>query len=279
MKCAIFLHEGKMKIMQAAVDGLSKIFGSNNVSVLKWFEFEKAINFDICCMFGVYSETFSEETYYRKEIINLCRNVFVIEKGFIKRDDYLSVGWDSNVGRGRYCNKGMQHDRWNLLGVDLKPLSRGTHVVVIGQIPHDTSCQHVSLKDWCHHTISEIKKNTDKKIIFRPHPLCNASKVPYVGPEVERVFLERDFERADVIVTFNSTTGCEALIEGVPVYAEDVGSMVYDIAHHDLRTIDNPYFPSEEERLQHYADLAYSQWNLAEIKKGLFWETLSRGLV
>jgi hypothetical protein len=74
-------------------------------------------------------------------------------------------------------------------------------------------------------------------------------------------------------VTFNSNSGVEALIDGVPAFCADVGSMIYKIGNRSLISIDVPNRPEREQWL---ADLAYCQWTLPEMESGEAWAHLSR---
>jgi hypothetical protein len=64
------------------------------------------------------------------------------------------------------------------------------------------------------------------------------------------------------------------MIAGVPFFAFDRGSVVFDLANHDLSRIENPAFPEEPLRMQKLFDIAYAQWNPDEIESGEFWKHL-----
>jgi len=75
------------------------------------------------------------------------------------------------------------------------------------------------------------------------------------------------------VVTFNSNSGVEALLQGVPVLAFDEGSMVWSLCNRSLSDIESPSLP---DRAQWLNDLSYAQWTLAEMKEGLAWKHLYR---
>jgi hypothetical protein len=73
-------------------------------------------------------------------------------------------------------------------------------------------------------------------------------------------------------VTFNSNSGVEAALAGVPVFAFDEGSMVWEIANKTFDAIDNPQRP---DRTQWLADLSYAQWTPREMREGKAWRHLN----
>ena len=235
----------------------------------------------VAAMFGVYSKKHHNLTLPRKKILELNKNVLVIERGFVKRNDgYQSIGWNGNVGFGEYCNQNMPPDRWKKLNVELLPQKKiGDSIVIMGQIPWDTAVQNIDYRRWVI-TIAEIlKKITDRPIIFRPHPLKKTAIPPIKGVETSHKSLQEDLNRARVCVLFNSTSGVEAIIDGTPVIAMDKGSMVWDLTKNKLspEAIETPYFPDDKKRQQWANDIAYAQWHFDEIERGDFWEHIKQG--
>ena len=78
-----------------------------------------------------------------------------------------------------------------------------------------------------------------------------------------------DISNSYAIITCTSNSGAEAVIQGVPVYSFDAGSIVYDLSFGDLSEIDNLSDYNEEARLQWAYDIAYAQWTLEEVSLGL----------
>jgi hypothetical protein len=104
-------------------------------------------------------------------------------------------------------------------------------------------------------------------VAFRDHPKGGnyQTHVPKLnGPLIEA------FEQAAIAVTFSSNTGVDALIAGVPVYAEDEGSMAYSVASH---RVGQTLFP---DRRQWAHNLAYCQWTQDEYRNGVAIEHLLR---
>jgi len=204
----------------------------------------------------------------------------VIERGYIHRDKYYSVGWSGLNGRANFCNENSPPDRWNKLNIKLSPWRDDNkellqkYILLCGQIPWDSSVQHSNHIEWCRHTYKILQEHTRRDIVFRPHgqkgqiTIKNAIYSNHSN-------IDDDLQNAWATVTFNSNCGVDSLIAGVPAYACDKGSMIWNVCNKDLLTINKPIKIS---RLQWVCDLAYTQWNLIELQTGEAWKHICRGL-
>lgn len=192
----------------------------------------------------------------------------VVERGFIHRDEYFMVGWNGLNGRADFCNQDSPRDRWDRLHVEAKPWRKdGLHIVLCGQVPWDASVQHTNHVEWCRSTAANLRKHSDRPIVFRPHPL-QPDAIDMSGLDVElssASSLLDDLRDAWAVVTFNSNAGVEATLAGIPAFAADRGAMGYPILNKDLTQIESPRMPAREQWMR---DLAYTQWTLGEIAKG-----------
>jgi hypothetical protein len=231
---------------------------------------------DVAVVFGVFKKAVALSRH-RGTIIDLHKTlkkpVVVIDSGYVKRDEYFAVGLNGLNGRANFKNAMSRPDRWASLGVNLTPWREdGGHVLICGQIPWDASVQDTDHIKWCRETVSGVRERTSRKIVFRPHPKC-AAKVDYgVNADVVSTApLADDLENAHCVVTFSSNTGVDAAIAGVPVFADDHGSMAWPVANKSFAWIDSPIRPTRE---QWAANLAYTQWTIDEMKEGKPWRHL-----
>lgn len=201
----------------------------------------------------------------------------VIERGFIQREHYFMVGWGGLNGRADFCNDTMPSDRRDQLGLNIEPWrSTGRHIVLCGQVPWDASVQHTDHNAWCRHTALDIRRFTDRPIIFRPHPLVPNGTIDMSGTDViftKNESLAEDLRNAWCVVTYNSNSAVESAILGIPVFAFDRGSMALPIANRALEHIESPMAPDRQAWLN---NLAYTQWTLHEMSLGLPWLHLSK---
>ena len=206
------------------------------------------------------------------------RKTVIIDSGYVRRGDdtasYYSVGINGLNGRANFRNDTMPGDRWEALGVDLKPWRHdGRHILVCGQVPWDAAVQHVDINAWCAEAVAQIKRQTNTPIIYRPHPKALGASPPIPGTAFSEAALQSDLVNCQAVITFNSNAAVDALIDGVPVFAFDRGSMAHPIANENWLDLTNPICPG---RSQWAADLAYCQWTQNEMENGRTWAHLFR---
>lgn len=204
-------------------------------------------------------------------------DVVVLETGYINRGDgeahHYAAGFNGLNGRADFRNKGMPSDRVEKLGVELKPYREGNSVVLCGQVPWDASVDGTDHLAWIEYTAERLRSFTKRPIIFRPHPKAAGAYRPLNGVYVSTGPITEDLKDAHAVVTYNSNAGVEALIDGLPVFASDRGSMCWEVANRSLVSIDVPNKPDRQQWLN---DLCYAQWNLDEFRSGEAWASLSR---
>ena len=231
------------------------------------FEFKPS---DVAVVFGVYKSKVPI-SYPRGKVIQRQRqnnrDVLVLETGYINRGDgenhHYAAGFNGLNGRADFKNKNMPGDRFFSLGIEVKPYREGKNIVLCGQVPWDASVDHTDHIQWLSDAFRLIRMNSGRPVIVRHHP--NVSRPA-------RTFLE-DISDAYAVVTFNSNSGVEALIEGVPVFAFDEGSMCWPVCNKSFGVLSSPARPDREQWLN---DLAYAQWTPDEMKEGLAWKHLFR---
>lgn len=203
--------------------------------------------------------------------------VIVIERGYVDRERYFSAGIGGINGRANFKNYDVKGDRWDDLGVDLRPWrTGGDYVLVVGQVPWDVTVQDSDHGEWCYQTVRSIKE-TERKVRFRPHPLATrkAPNFDYkVRCPISERSLEADLAGASHVVTWSSNVGVLALIEGIPTIAVDQSfTMTRGVSG---RSLEDLYPPPTPDRTKWAHRLAYSQWTLDEFRKGLAWRHLMR---
>ncbi len=246
-------------------------------------QFHLATNYDVndkpdlAVVFGVGKKAV-DKSADRAHIINEQRvrnkRWIVLETGYVHRDRYYAAGYEGLNGRANFYNAGMPGDRWAELGVELKPWrDDGEFVLLCGQVPWDASVQDHNHVKWLEH-MAEMITWLGLPAYFSPHPL---------GPHytVDGLTLREGENLAEKLlgarscVTFSSNSAVEAVIDGVPSVAFDIGSMAWDVTGHTLAEIAAPPRP---ERTQWAYNLAYTQWTLAEMQEGKCWQHLKSGL-
>lgn len=246
--------------------------------VKKLEEFEPGDG-DIGVIFGWYKYAY-KPTMAKKPIIDYYRSLgkrrlIIIESGFQLRGQYYQIGWDGFAGHADFVSDGVSPDRWNRMPIRSKPWRDRVpgNVLVIGQLPRDTQVQDVDHIKWCQETVRECRfLFGTKTVVFRPHPKCDGPGIYGIDKRfIEQGKLRESLHKAERVVIWNSTTGVDALLAGVPVVAMDEGAMAWPVASHALDH--RLKYPS---RRQWLASLGYSQWNRLEMRRGAPWLHLTQ---
>jgi hypothetical protein len=122
-------------------------------------------------------------------------------------------------------------------------------ITVFGQVPTDKAVRGNDMQLW-KQTVQAALPNSE----FREHPIMIPSKY---HNQMEP--LSRCFEETSLAVTYTSTIGAEAVINGIPTIACHAGSLAYPMATHNLS--DEPITPCREEWIH---NLSWRQWSIHE---------------
>lgn len=240
---------------------------------------------DVAVVFGVRKKAVAV-SQFRGEVIRQQqesgRQVVVLETGYINRGDgegnHFAAGFDHINGWADFRNADMPKDRWERLGVELKPWTfhRDGYVLLCGQVPWDAQVDSIDYLKWLEETVEQIRVRTDRRIVFRPHPKCPTAAYRKLGhvtvSEPGRPFAA-DLRNAYVTVAYNSNALVESVIAGVPAIALGSGSMAEDVTSRTLSDLEAPLTP---DRHAWAWSLAYSQWLPAEMRAGETWRHLFR---
>jgi len=271
MKVAVYLpkyNEGHQKILEAFAEGIP---GAKT----RWLEDFKPDS-DVAVVFGWYKYAFSP-TMEKQRIIDhylAKRKLIIIESAFMKRKDYYQIGWNGFAGGADFRNKGMPLDRWESMDIPVLPWQKIKDglIVVCGQLPRDTQVQDVDHLAWCKDTFQWYRKIFGDRVVFRPHPRNDTPGEYGIDPKYFDIRkLSVVLKESSMVVTWNSTTGVEAAVSGVPVVACNQGSMAWPVSKKFVS--DTPIYPDRKEWL---AGIGYAQWSPAEMRGGQPWRHLSR---
>ena len=202
----------------------------------------------------------------------------VLEVGGIQRGTTWKVGLNG-INRSAYPNS--QDDggtRAASLGLVCSPWrSNGDFILVCGQ--HDKSLQwqdQPTMSNWFLQTYDEIRKHTDRPIIFRPHPRC---RLPHIERGLKNVYRQEpvklggtyddfdiEFDNIWATISWSSNPGIHSIIRGVPSFVSN-SSLAYPVANDIdfLHDIENPLMP---DRTQWLNDYAHTEWTVEEIAQG-----------
>ncbi len=184
---------------------------------------------------------------------------------------------------GRHPNDYFQRrkhpsDRFYSMNVPVRfarrPEERGDSIMVPGMSDKAAEvCGLGGVGEWERGVIEEIRRHTDRPIIYRPKPGARRAPPPAI-PGTSYSFtnesVEEALRRTWCVVTHHSNVAVDALVNGVPAITTD-GGAASAVCSSDVSLVDDPPFPSEKERARFFADLAYTQWTPDEFANGVFW--------
>jgi hypothetical protein len=171
------------------------------------------------------------------------------------------------------------HDRVDALGLEVKPwrpLTPKGHILIAGSSAkyHEFYGLHDPTR-WSKKLIRGLRENgVTRHIIYRPKPSWRDA-VPISGSRFSALpeTIEEVLEGAHVLITHGSNACFEAILAGVPVL--NLGEAAAGpIAEGYLRNIEDPFVPTDVQRADWLARLAYSQFTMREFATGEAWRVI-----
>lgn len=202
------------------------------------------------------------------------KDYLVAELGYVgDRTKWTSLGFNGLNGRASFMNFGKNSTRWkkHFPSKLKKPRVDGKYFLIMGQMPADASVKNTDISKWAINTYLSLEAK-GINVLYRPHP--RIGKLPRRYRSIEYRIKIHTGDLADAlkdargVITYNSNSGVDAVLEGLPVTSCDQGSMVYNITSHDI------YRPRTYNRLQWANEIVWAQWLPEEIISGEAWEHL-----
>ncbi len=264
---------------------LKEKYNNYDVEYVKFKNF-KLIKSDFAIIWNVYCK-FKNDTMYRKLVKEFQKKnndkLIVVEMGFIKRENYLSFGFDDISNFGNYPNFPDDYLRLEKLNVKIKDLNYNKnsdkHILFCSQVPWDTQIQNLDYNKWLISTLKEIKKYSNRKIIFRKHPLHTPRpgfkyfdneflKKNNIYAEISTNNLKDDLKNCYCVVAYNSTVLVDSILEGIPIISGSNTSIIYDLSTKKISDIENLTRFTNLEIKKVLSNISYKQWSIEEFKKG-----------
>lgn len=179
---------------------------------------------------------------------------------------------------GAYFERSWPSNRFDHFGIPLQGWRQddesGAAILMAGMSAKSAGVQGFEPYEWERATIWRLRQVTDREIIYRPKPSWLEAR-PLQGTTFSPASepLDRALDRAWAVVTLTSNVAVDAVIAGIPFFAERGVASVRSMP--SLSMIERP--PRTERRLQLLADIAYCQWSVPEMKAGECWDYLKRG--
>lgn len=199
---------------------------------------------------------------------------------------YIDTGYFGNYSKGktyhRIVRNAMQHlgpiqdrpeDRFLRTSTTLvsfhtkKKRYRGSKILLCPPSEKAMRCGWgLDLDTWMQDTVGELRRHTDREIVIR-------EKRVRTERQLDDTIWEALADDIYCLVTYNSIAAVEALIMGKPVFALGPNA-AHHFARNDLRLIEDPIRPDDDEVRRFLCHLAYGQFTKAEMLNGTAWSIL-----
>lgn len=174
-------------------------------------------------------------------------------------------------------------DRLQKLQIELQPHRKGNTVIIAGDSPDFALWHHFNTKDdmdpltaRAFSLMEKIHKRTRKPIVYRPDPLWgHPLPIPNTRPSFVDQSLDNELQDAWALITYGSDMAIPAMIAGVPIFVLGDG-VARSLALNDSKRIDDPKYPSDEQRWSFLSNLAYGQFSQEEFENGIAWDILKQ---
>lgn len=192
-------------------------------------------------------------------------------------DGYHKVSVNNRHPTAYFQNRPHTRERFAQHGVQVVPWRQeGEHILVAGMSGKAASCEELQPHAWERETIERLRQLTRRRIIYRPKPNWAEAK-PIEGSIFDRETpLEVALQNCHAVVSHHSNVAVDALLAGIPCICP--GGVASVLSGQQLEQIENPPMPDGRE--QWAADLAWTQWSVEEMQRGLAFRYLvDEGLI
>lgn len=201
--------------------------------------------------------------------------------GFLNLDAHWPELTDSTADR-RLEQMGIKWNGWKS--------NRKGHALVALQLPGDASLRGMDINDWAYRAITDIRDQSDRRIVLRNHPL--SSNRAFIDHEsLARQLLvdgitnikfsdgaivpwAEDLNGAYCTVTYTSGLAIDSVLAGIPTIACDVGNFAWGLSTNLPSEINQLRLASDNEVWAWLRNIAGCQWSTVEMQDGTAWNNL-----
>ena len=265
MRAAVYLNRTGNGGISGQMTALAEGFVRHGVAV-SYFNVTPDFTADFAVVWG-----WRKGAHIRAQ--GFTKPILVAERAYLPdRFEWTSLGWDGLNGRARWPEAQDRGERfWRYWGDKTYEWERfDGYWLIIGQVLGDAALTMVNFPKWVDETIEALeRKGVD--VIFRPHPEAVRRGQTFNVPEymIQQGPLSDALAEAACVVTWNSNTGVDAVLAGVPTITHDEGAMAWDVSSHSV--FESLTTPNRE---GWFRDMAWKQWTMDEMRSGRAWEVV-----
>jgi hypothetical protein len=197
--------------------------------------------------------------------------VCILERGYVgDRFAWTSVSFGGGLnGRAEFRGPFEDGSRWD---ANFEPVMKpwrdvpGGYALIMQQVPGDKSIEGVDMGSFYRKARAAFEPR-GMPVRVRAHPNMHPRQGETHLAAV-KASLAQDLAGAHVAVTYNSNSGVDAVLAGVPTVAMDRGAMAWDVTGHELE------MPPTPDRTAWAHALAWKQWSREEMESGFCQEAI-----
>ena len=163
-------------------------------------------------------------------------------------------------------------DRFLESGLRIRNQKLGENILLAGLGPKGSGLYGYEHQDWEKRMVEEIRKHTDKPIVYRPKP--SDRKAPKIDGTIYRsnfdITIDEELDQTGFVVSHHSNVTVDALLRGIPFYAEDGAAMQYSVR--DLSYINSESRIIMRGRSKFFANLAYFNHSITDMNTHITWK-------
>jgi hypothetical protein len=195
-----------------------------------------------------------------------------------RRAGYHKVTINDRHPTAYFQNQRHTLDRFEHFKIPILPWRKdGKNILVAGISAKGSIFEGWAPMGWERDAIDALKKITKRPIMYRSKPSDKQARpIPGVLYSPPAQPLADALANAYCVVAHHSNVVVDGLLAGIPGFTME--GVAAPMCLQDLRKIEQPLYP--DDRRQWAADVAWCQWNVAEMANGSCWKHLkNEGLV
>jgi hypothetical protein len=229
---------------------------------------------DVAVFYGLFGRLRDAFVEYRR----VGKKAIYVDLGYWDRvrggklSGYHKVSVNARHPTAYFQNRPFPHDRRRNLGIKIEPWKKGgKHILIAGMGAKAAAVEGFKPNQWEEAAVRELRKHTERDIIYRPKPSWNApTQIPGTIYSPREQPLEEVLKDCHATVSHHSNVCVDGLVAGIPAFCfHGVASVM---GPQDLSKIETPHYPDDREQ---WADnIAYTQWTPNEMALGMVWRHL-----
>ena len=193
---------------------------------------------------------------------------------------YIDNGYIGNLGKKTHFRIIKNHvhdirpiidrprDRLDKLTYKTKPFRPGRKILLAPPSEKSFTIWDIDQPTWLAQTMAELQLHTDRPIEIR----LKRNREERMKTDTMESALADDVH---CLITYNSVAAVEAVMLGRPAICLGPNAAAV-VSSTDLSKVENPKFPTEDEREAWLRHLSYSQFTFAEMADGTAWRILNQ---